>query len=65
MSMNWRRNSWSASLASLRSNYIVISAASIALEREGPGLYILRKDFLTAMEASKRAKQEIGVVEAR
>jgi SpoVK/Ycf46/Vps4 family AAA+-type ATPase len=40
---------------------IVIYAASIALEREGPACRITLDDFLTAIKASKRAKQEIGV----
>ena len=40
---------------------IVIYAASIALEREGPACRITLDDFLMAINASKRAKQEIGV----
>src|SRR5688572_12450206 len=40
---------------------IVIYAASIALEREGPACRITFDDFLMAINASKRAKQEIGV----
>ena len=40
---------------------IVIYAASMALEREGPACQITLDDFLTAIHASKRAKQEIGV----
>jgi SpoVK/Ycf46/Vps4 family AAA+-type ATPase len=43
---------------------IVIYAASIALEREGPACRITLDDFLTAIHASKRAKQEIGVSRA-
>lgn len=42
---------------------IVINAASRALEREGPNCTISVDDFLAAIEASKRAKQEIGVVQ--
>ena len=40
---------------------IVIYAASIAIEREGPTCRITLDDFLMAINASKRAKQEIGV----
>jgi SpoVK/Ycf46/Vps4 family AAA+-type ATPase len=40
---------------------IVVYAASIALEREGPECKIKFDDFLTAIEASKRAKEEVGV----
>lgn len=39
---------------------IVVNAASMALEREGPQCTILLGDFLDAMEASKRARREIG-----
>jgi SpoVK/Ycf46/Vps4 family AAA+-type ATPase len=39
---------------------IVVNAASAALEREGPTCRITLDDFLRAVEASKRAKQEIG-----
>lgn len=38
----------------------VINAASAALEREGPGCRITLEDFLRAIEASMRAKAEIG-----
>ena len=44
---------------------IVIYAASIALEREGPACRITFDDFLMAINASKRAKQEIGVSKRR
>jgi SpoVK/Ycf46/Vps4 family AAA+-type ATPase len=40
---------------------IVINAASRALDREGPTCKVSLDDFLTAIGASKRAKQEIGV----
>jgi SpoVK/Ycf46/Vps4 family AAA+-type ATPase len=40
---------------------IVIYAASIALEREGPDCRITIDDFLMSINATKRAKQEIGV----
>lgn len=43
---------------------IVINAASIALEREGPQCTIVLGDFLAEMEASKRAKRKIGVAPA-
>lgn len=39
---------------------IVINAAAMALEREGPQCKIALGDFLAAMEAGKRAKREIG-----
>ncbi|MBN2502821.1 MAG: ATP-binding protein [Anaerolineales bacterium] len=39
---------------------IVVNAASMALEREGPDCTIMLADFLTAMTAAKRAKNEIG-----
>lgn len=41
---------------------IMVNAASMALEREGSECKIILDDFLTATEASKRAKQEIGVI---
>lgn len=40
---------------------IVIYAASIAIEREGPACRITLDDFLMAINATKRAKQEIGI----
>ncbi len=40
----------------------VINAASLALEREGPGCKISFRDFQLAMEAGKKARQEIGGV---
>ncbi len=40
---------------------IVVSAASTALDREGPTCRITLNDFLLAINASKRAKQEIGM----
>ncbi len=40
---------------------VVVNAASRALEREGPGCKITLADFLTGIEASKRAVREIGV----
>ena len=40
---------------------IVVSAASTALDRAGPTCRITLNDFLLAINASKRAKQEIGV----
>ena len=40
----------------------VINAASLALDREGPDCKITISDFLQAMTANQRAKQEIGVV---
>ncbi|MBP7688690.1 MAG: ATP-binding protein [Thermoflexales bacterium] len=40
---------------------IVMSAASAALDREGPTCRITLADFLHAIAASKRAKQVIGV----
>ncbi len=39
---------------------IVVSAASSALDREGPTCRIMLNDFLLAINASKRAKQAIG-----
>jgi len=39
---------------------IVVNAASLALERDGPTCRITLNDILRAVEASKRAKQEIG-----
>jgi SpoVK/Ycf46/Vps4 family AAA+-type ATPase len=39
----------------------VISAASLALDREGPSCKIPFLDFQPAMASSRRAKQEIGV----
>lgn len=39
---------------------IVVSAASTALDREGPACRITLDDFLAAIQASKRAKQAIG-----
>lgn len=39
---------------------IVINAAAMALEREGPECTIVLDDFLAAMAAGKRAKREIG-----
>lgn len=44
---------------------IVINAAAMALEREGPACTIVLGDFLAAMEAGKRAKREIGVARTR
>ncbi len=38
----------------------VVFAASMALEREGPACKIKLDDFLTAVEAGKRAKKEVG-----
>lgn len=43
---------------------IVVNAASRALEREGPDCVISAADFLAAIDASKRAKRDIGVVRA-
>jgi SpoVK/Ycf46/Vps4 family AAA+-type ATPase len=40
---------------------IVVYAASLSLEREGPSCRITLADFLAAIDASKRAKSEIGV----
>lgn len=40
----------------------VVYAASLALEREGVACTITLTDFLVAIRAGKRAKQEIGVV---
>ena len=40
---------------------VVINAASRALQREGPHCTISIDDFLASIEATKRAKQEIGV----
>lgn len=39
----------------------VVYAASLALEREGAACTITLDDFLAAIQAGKRAKQEIGV----
>lgn len=39
---------------------IVVTAASTALDREGPACRITLDDFLAAIQASKRAKQAIG-----
>lgn len=39
---------------------LVVNAASTAIEREGPACAIILDDFLRAIEASKRAKQEVG-----
>ncbi len=39
---------------------IVVYAAAVAIEREGPSCTITLDDFLHAIEASKRAKQEVG-----
>ena len=39
---------------------LVVNAASTAIEREGPACAITLDDFLRAIEASKRAKQEVG-----
>jgi SpoVK/Ycf46/Vps4 family AAA+-type ATPase len=39
---------------------IVIYAASMAVEREGAGCTITLDDFMRAIEASKRAKREVG-----
>ena len=39
---------------------IVVYAASMALDREGPGCRITIDDFSRAIEVSKRAKEEIG-----
>ena len=39
---------------------IVVVAASMALDREGPGCRIKVDDFLAATGASKRAKEEVG-----
>jgi len=44
---------------------IVIYAASMALEREGSGCRIKLDDFLAAIEASKRAKEEVGSINFR
>jgi SpoVK/Ycf46/Vps4 family AAA+-type ATPase len=41
---------------------IVINAASMALEREGPQCKVIIDDFLTAIASSKKSKQEIGVM---
>jgi SpoVK/Ycf46/Vps4 family AAA+-type ATPase len=38
----------------------VVSAAALALEREGPACRITLDDFLAAIQAAKRAKAEIG-----
>lgn len=40
---------------------IVVSAASTALDREGPTCRITLNDFQRAIQSSKRAKQQIGV----
>jgi SpoVK/Ycf46/Vps4 family AAA+-type ATPase len=40
---------------------IVVYGASIALEREGPACKVTIHDFRTAIMASKKARQEIGV----
>lgn len=42
----------------------VVYAASMAIEREGPGCTITLDDFLYAIEAGKRAKREIGAAPA-
>ncbi len=39
---------------------IVVTAASAALDRDGPACRIMLDDFLAAIQASKRAKQIIG-----
>lgn len=39
---------------------IVINAASLALDRDGPMCLVALNDFLTAISASKRAKMKIG-----
>jgi SpoVK/Ycf46/Vps4 family AAA+-type ATPase len=44
---------------------IVVSAASTALDREGPMCRITLNDFLLAITASKRARREIGVFQTR
>jgi hypothetical protein len=41
---------------------IVVNAASVALEREGSGCRIVLGDFLAAIGASKRAKEQVGMV---
>lgn len=43
---------------------IVVNAASMALDREGTDCRITFTDFLAAVDAAKRAKQEIGVKSA-
>ncbi len=39
---------------------IVVSAASTALDREGPTCQITLADFVAAIQSSKRAKQQVG-----
>ncbi len=39
----------------------VVYAAAMAIERDGPGCTITLNDFQRAIEASQRAKQEVGV----
>jgi SpoVK/Ycf46/Vps4 family AAA+-type ATPase len=39
----------------------VVNAAAAALEREGPGCTVTLGDFLKAIAAAKKAKEEIGV----
>lgn len=39
---------------------IIVNASSIALEREGPMCKVNLRDFITAIHASKKAKEEIG-----
>ena len=39
---------------------VVITAASAAIEREGPGCSVAEGDFSAAVEAVLRAKREIG-----
>ena len=38
----------------------VVSAASQAIERDGPGCQVLLNDFLTAIAAARRAREVIG-----
>lgn len=40
---------------------IVVSAAAMAIEREGPACTVTRDDFVRAIAASKRAKQDVGM----
>jgi SpoVK/Ycf46/Vps4 family AAA+-type ATPase len=40
---------------------IVVYAAAMAIEREGPKCTVTRADFLHAISATRRARQEVGV----
>lgn len=51
---------WTEGLAGGDILNIVVSATSAALDREGPACTVTLDDFAHAIQASKRAKQEVG-----